>query len=241
MDTIRLQPDARLDDSAFAVLGLIALRGPSTAYEVKRALGRIADEFWPVPHVTPYRVTAELERLGLLTAEQEQGGRRRRVYSLTDEGRSALGAWLSEPTSETMTIRDPGQLHLLFAELADPAAIAELARAQIRVYEARLAALDETEARLADDPVRAARLGPLRLGRAVYSAAVVVLDARWPKRPTRPLPGARSSTKRLPGRVIDGCQQGQPPFARAVGPDDVDRGAEVVEIALRECDQASVR
>ena len=96
--------------------------------------------------MTPYRVTAELERLGLLTAEQEQGGRRRRVFSLTDDGRSAFRAWLSEPTSETMTIRDPSQLHLLFAELADPAAIAELARTQIHVYEARLAALDETEA-----------------------------------------------------------------------------------------------
>ena len=147
-------------------------RGPSTAYEVKRALGRIADEFWPVPHVTPYRVTAELERLGMLTAEQEQGGRRRRVYSLTDEGRSALGAWVSEPTSEGMTIRDPGQLHLLFAELADPAAIAELARAQIRVYEARLGDARRDGGRLAGDPVRAARLGPLRLGRAVYSAAL---------------------------------------------------------------------
>jgi DNA-binding PadR family transcriptional regulator len=172
MDTIASQPQSRLDDSAFAVLGLIALRGPSTAYDVKRALGRIADEYWPVPHVTPYRVTAELERLGMLTAEQEQGGRRRRVYSLTDEGRSALQAWVAEPTSETMTIRDAGQLHLLFAELADPAAIAELARAQTAVYEARLAALDETEGRLADDAVRASRLGPLRLGRAVYSAAL---------------------------------------------------------------------
>jgi PadR family transcriptional regulator AphA len=167
-----LQSRAQLDDSAFAVLGLIALRGPSTAYEVKRALGRIADEFWPVPHVTPYRVTAELERLGMLTAEQERGGRRRRVYSLTEEGRSTLRAWLAEPTGETMTIRDPGQLHLLFAELADPAAVAELAREQIRVYEARLATLDETEGRLAADSVRASRLGPLQLGRAVYSAAL---------------------------------------------------------------------
>lgn len=166
------QPRARLDDSAFAVLGLIALRGPSTAYDVKRALSRITDEFWPVPHVTPYRVTAELERLGLLTAEQEQGGRRRRVFSLTDDGRSAFRARLSEPTSETMMIRDPSQLHLLFAELADPAAIAELARTQIHVYEARLAALEETEARLADDAIRAQRLGPLRLGRGVYSAAL---------------------------------------------------------------------
>jgi hypothetical protein len=32
--------------------------------------------------------------------------------------------------------------------------------------------LDETEARLGGDPVRAARLGPLRLGRTVYSAAL---------------------------------------------------------------------
>jgi DNA-binding PadR family transcriptional regulator len=172
MDTIELQPQLQLDDSAFAVLGLIALRGPSTAYALKRALSRITSEYWSVPHVTPYRATAELERLGMLTAEQERGGRRRRVYSLTDEGRAALETWLSAPTSETMNIRDPGQLHLLFAELADPAAIVELARAQIRVYEARLAMLDETEARLAGDPVRAPRLGPLRLGRAVYSAAL---------------------------------------------------------------------
>jgi PadR family transcriptional regulator AphA len=167
-----MQPQSRLDDSAFAVLGLIALRGPSTAYELKRALSRITSEFWSVPHVTPYRATRELARAGMLTAEQERGGRRRRVFSLTDEGRSALRAWLSEPTSETMTIRDPGQLRLLFAELADPAAIAELACAQIRVYETRLAALDATEARLAGDAVRAPRLGPLQLGRAVYTAAL---------------------------------------------------------------------
>jgi PadR family transcriptional regulator, regulatory protein AphA len=166
------QPRPRLDDVAFAVLGLIALRGPSTAYEVKRALSRITSEFWPVPHVTPYRATTELARAGMLSAEQEPGGRRRRVYSLTHEGRSALRRWLSEPTSDTMTIRDPGQLRLLFAELTDPAATAELARAQIRVYETRLAALDATEARLAADAVRAPRLGPLQLGRGVYSAAL---------------------------------------------------------------------
>ena len=71
-----------------------------------------------------------------------------------------------------MNIRDPGQLHLLFAELADPAAIAELARAQIRIYESRLATLETTETRLGGDPVREARLGPLRLGRAVFTAAM---------------------------------------------------------------------
>jgi PadR family transcriptional regulator, regulatory protein AphA len=167
-----VQPRTRLDDSAYAVLGLIALRGPSTAYELKRALSRITGEFWSVPHVTPYRATKALQRAGMLTAAQERGGRRRRVYSLTDEGRSAVREWLSEPSGDTMTIHDPGQLRLLFAELVDPAAITGLARAQADVYEARLAALEATEARLAEDPVRAPRLGPLQLGKAVYSAAV---------------------------------------------------------------------
>lgn len=169
---MEVQDYSRLDDSVFAVLGLIALRGPSTAYEVKRALSRITGEFWSVPHVTPYRATKMLEGVGMLTAQQESTGRRRRVYSLTGAGRSALHAWLAEPSNETISIRDPGQLRLLFAELTDPAAIAALARAQMSVYESRLAALDETEARLADDPVRASRLGPLQLGRAVYSAAL---------------------------------------------------------------------
>ena len=59
-----MQPHKELDDSAFAALGLIALRGPSTAYEIKRALSRITSEYWSVAHVTPYRVTAALERQG---------------------------------------------------------------------------------------------------------------------------------------------------------------------------------
>ncbi len=208
MDTMPLQPRSKLDDSAFAVLGLIALRGPSTAYDVRRALSRITSEYWSVAHVTPYRVTTELERLGMLTAEQEPGGRRRRVFSLTDEGRSALHAWLSEPTSETMTIRDPGQLRLLFAELADSAAIAELARAQIRVYETRLATLDATEARLAGDPARAPRLGPLQLGRAVYTAALTFWSsvaeapdspASWTAAAPGGATGGRGPRRRRPG------------------------------------------
>ena len=75
-----------------------------------------------------------------------------------------------------MTIRDPSQLHLLFAELADPAAIAELARAQITSTRPGSQTLEETEARLADDAIRAQRLGPLRLGRARLHGRDVLLD-----------------------------------------------------------------
>jgi PadR family transcriptional regulator, regulatory protein AphA len=199
-----VQPRSRLDDSAYAVLGLIALRGPSTAYEVKRALSRITSEFWSVPHVTPYRATKTLERAGMLTSEQELGGRRRRVYSLTEEGRLALREWLSEPSSDTMRIHDPGQLRLLFAELVDPDAVAELASAQAGVYEARLATLEATEARLADDPVRAPRLGPLQLGKAVYSAGL----AFWTSVAEAPDSPASWTTSRSPGRPRRRSQSG---------------------------------
>src|SRR5262245_503798 len=101
IDIMNPQRPAQLDDTSVAVLGLIALRGPSTAYEIKRALSRIANEYWPLPHVTSYRVTSKLESQALLVAKQEPGGRRRRVYSLTEAGRGALQEWVSEPTAET--------------------------------------------------------------------------------------------------------------------------------------------
>jgi hypothetical protein len=82
---------------------------------------------------------------------------------------------------------------LLFADAdADADAIAELARAQVRVYEGRLATLDATQARLAGDPARAVRLGPLQLGRAVYSAALSFWSsvAEAPDSPSSWTPGA---------------------------------------------------
>ena len=69
--------------------------------------------------------------------------------------------------------------------------LVSLAREQVRVYEDRMAALDATEARLADDPVRAQRLSPLRLGRAVYEAGLSFWSsvAQAPDEPASWAPG----------------------------------------------------
>jgi DNA-binding PadR family transcriptional regulator len=150
---------------------MVALRGPSTAYDLKRALEHLAGEFWSVPHVQHYRESDRLERLGLLASHQEPDGRRRRVFEITAAGSEALRRWLCAP-APTLALRDEGLLKLFFSELCDDRTVAALARDQIDVYERRLNALEEIAGRFGPRPDLARRLSPMQFGTAVYRAAI---------------------------------------------------------------------
>src|SRR5436853_1486757 len=89
--------DTRLTGTSYAVLTLIELFGPSTPYDLKGALERSIENFWQVPHTTFYAEPTRLAAAGLLCEQQESGGRRRKVYSLTDTGRAALARWRDSP------------------------------------------------------------------------------------------------------------------------------------------------
>ena len=108
----------------------------------------------------------------MLTESQEQTGRRRRLYAITEAGREALRQWLCEPTTEPMEIRDVAELKLFFSELVDEADIVVLARSQEHLYRQRIAELEALAARFGSDPTRTRRMAPLRLGLAVYQAAL---------------------------------------------------------------------
>jgi PadR family transcriptional regulator AphA len=126
------RPD--LTPVSYVVLGLVARDGPSTPYALKAAVGRGIAHFWQFPHSQIYAETERLARLGLLAEEREQTGRRRRSYRITAEGRAALAAWLAEPTDEALQVRSLGLLKLFFAQHAEPADIAELARVQAALH-----------------------------------------------------------------------------------------------------------
>jgi PadR family transcriptional regulator AphA len=96
----------RLTGTSYALLALLQECGEMTSYEIKGALERSIENFWPVPHTTAYEEPARLAAAGYLSARQEPGGRRRRVYSLTDAGREALAAWAGEPTAAPPQLRD---------------------------------------------------------------------------------------------------------------------------------------
>ena len=81
MSTVRLGP------TSYVVLGSIAVRGPSTSYDLKRFVELTLGHFWSFPHSQLYAEPDRLARGGLLTEEREQGGRRRRTYAITPDGR----------------------------------------------------------------------------------------------------------------------------------------------------------
>src|SRR5690348_14332730 len=117
----------RLSTTSYVVLGTIGLRGPSTPYDLKRAVGHSVGYFWSFPHAQLYSEPERLERMGLLEVETEQTGRRRKVYSITDEGRDAVRAWLAAPTHEHFEMRDIAEMKLFFNELGDTGNIVNLA------------------------------------------------------------------------------------------------------------------
>lgn len=164
----------RLSPTSYVVLGLIALRGSSTPYELKRAVGRSVGYFWPFPHSQLYSEPSRLVKAGLLAVEQEDDGRRRKTYSVTTRGREVIRAWLREPVTEAFQLRDIAELKLFFAELGDDADIVELAREQVRLHEERLGELDaiQTRFRGTKDEVVTRRLVPLRLGRELERTAL---------------------------------------------------------------------
>lgn len=110
--------DVRMSGTSYAVLGLIGYLEPCTPYDLKRFIEQSIANFWPVPHTTFYAEPARLFKAGHLTERQETGGRRRKLYSLTDAGRRTLEAWVSAPSAAPPELRDELELKVFLG--ADP-------------------------------------------------------------------------------------------------------------------------
>jgi DNA-binding PadR family transcriptional regulator len=162
----------RLSTTSYVVLGMIALRGPSTSYDLKRAMGHSVGYFWRFPHAMLYSEPQRLAELGLLHVATEDEGRRRKTFSITEEGRAALREWLAEPTNEHFEMRDIAELKLFFSEAGHPENVVHLAREQIKQHEQRIAIYQEMQDRFADQPEVASRMVSLQLGLEMEHAAL---------------------------------------------------------------------
>src|SRR3954468_17904850 len=129
----------RLSGTSYAVLGLIDAWGPCTPYDLKQAIETTVENFWPVPHTTFYAEPDRLAKAGLLAVEQEEGGRRKKLYSITPSGkegleggggeppaappgREALEAWVPEPTAAPPQLRDELVLKIFLGAAPEPLA-----------------------------------------------------------------------------------------------------------------------
>ena len=162
----------RLSTTSYVVLGMVALRGPSTPYDLKRAVGHSVGYFWQFPHAQLYDEPARLTQAGLLDLESEESGRRRKVYSITEAGRAALRSWLAQPTGQVFELRDIAELKLFFSELGTTADVANLAAEQVGLHVRRLAQYEDMRARFGGRSDMAQRMVPLELGLALERTAL---------------------------------------------------------------------
>jgi PadR family transcriptional regulator AphA len=126
-----------LSPTSYLVLGYLATAGPATPYDLKQAVTGGVGYFWSFPHSQLYSEPARLAQAGLVEEKRERGGRRRRTFSITDAGRSALREWLADPNADLPEIRDTGLLKLFFATHATQDQIVALARTQRDAHQQR--------------------------------------------------------------------------------------------------------
>lgn len=100
----------RLTPTSFALLALLDQLGEATPYEIKQAMDKSIENFWPVPHTTAYDEPARLAKGGYLTVHQEEEGRRRKTYALTAAGREALAEWAADPEVAPPQLREEAVL-----------------------------------------------------------------------------------------------------------------------------------
>jgi DNA-binding PadR family transcriptional regulator len=164
-----MSSDVRLSGTSYAVLGLIGYLEPCSPYDLKRYLEQSVENFWPVPHTTFYAEPARLAKGGFLAERREAGGRRRKLYTLTDPGRQALHEWARSPEVAPPQLRDEGELKVFAG--ADPVPIFTVRRDWHR---AKLAELEGYLHGLGEEPnlqgVRASLLAGVAYHRLLLEA-----------------------------------------------------------------------
>jgi DNA-binding PadR family transcriptional regulator len=104
-----------LTTTSYAVLSVLALRDHST-YELTRQMRMSLHYLWPRAESNVYAEPKRLVAAGLADSREEwAGGRRRRVYSITQAGRRALADWLAAPSSR-QRYESEAALKVFFAE-----------------------------------------------------------------------------------------------------------------------------
>ena len=153
-----------LTPSSYIVLGMVSAFGSATSYDIHQWAESSVGHFWPFSRAQLYAEPRRLTEAGLLSDEQEQGGRRRRRYSVTEAGRAALGAWLQEPTEAPTEIRDIGLLKLYFSQLSSRDDLIVMAQQQVDAHQQRLTMYQTLQAELSADEKSTFALLTLEMG-----------------------------------------------------------------------------
>ena len=122
----------------YAVLGFLSFKSLS-GYELKKAFDQSVQHFWPADQSQIYRTLSQLMKQGLV--EQEVLPREdrldKKLYHITEDGRSQLHQWLAEPLAER-PFREPFLIQIFFSGLLSDQEVLVLLQHELELIEARL-------------------------------------------------------------------------------------------------------
>jgi PadR family transcriptional regulator, regulatory protein AphA len=104
----------------YALLGFLNYRS-LTGYTLEQVMADSTANFWHADLSQIYKTLKSLEAEGWITSVIQEQDKRpdRRVYSITQQGRDALTAWLTTPLTETTPLKETLLLKLFFSGTID--------------------------------------------------------------------------------------------------------------------------
>ena len=131
-----------------ALLGLLTQQ-PMHGYELKNAFEETVGTLWELNIGQIYNTLRLLERDGyveLKGQEQEGRGPPRKVYGITEAGRSELADWLAEPLRQPRRLKDAFYIKLVFYKLLGLGDVRALIWTQRQAYLQVLRQLNDLQA-----------------------------------------------------------------------------------------------
>lgn len=142
------------------ILAIIGRDGPLSAYDVRKVFAESVTPTWSASTGSVYPSIARLEAAALAAGSAPQGARGRKALSITEAGRAALRAWLTDIGPEIAApTPDPVRTRMFFLMGIDAPHRAEILRAAIAATQAALAEAERIrDARPATDATDLRRL-----------------------------------------------------------------------------------
>lgn len=126
----------------YALLGILNYR-PMNGYELKQFMDSATNHFWHAKLSQIYTTLKALEAEGMLisTVLTQEDRPDKRMYTITQDGRNDLRAWLEAPLIEIEPTKEPLLLKVFFAAQLDKAQLIAHLRVQRSLHQAALNAL----------------------------------------------------------------------------------------------------
>ncbi len=100
----------------YILLGFLNYQ-PMTGYDLKRLVDGSTAHFWHAYHSQIYTTLRKMEQEGLVTSVIDDSDEKleRRIYQITEEGKSKLKQWLGRPLTELPPSKDGLLVRLFFS------------------------------------------------------------------------------------------------------------------------------